>query len=470
MDGLQIKNGIVVSKENERLEFKSALKGIPGSVWETYSSFANSFGGTIVLGINDATHELEGVPHPELRIQELWNSLNNPQVVNRNMLFSDSIRTYEADGKTLIVMDVPRADRCLRPVYYKSMETGTFKRNGEGDYRCNMEEVSSMLRDNTASSYDSTLLEGTSFKDIDLDSLRSYRNEMRTYNPDHMWNGCSDEEFASVIGAVGHSSDRLTVAGLLMFGREDAIYAYMPRFKLDYIERPRAFSNVWTYRLVTGDGLWNGNVYNFFCKVRGRISSDLDRPLEIGPDMRRVDDTDLHKAVRECLLNSLIHADYLGRLVVKIEKDPDSLTFMNSGLFRIPLETAEKGGESDPRNSVMARMFSMIGLVERAGSGLSYVFRTWKDRKGMEPVVTEDTDKQRVKVELFLRGKDSVSVGEMMIDIITDDPTVTASELASMLGVSLSTVKNNLRRLKESGAITRVGSTRGYWVTSPGFR
>ena len=466
MEGLRIKNGKIVSKENERLEFKSALKGIPGSVWETYSSFANTFGGTIILGINDSTHELEGVPHPGLRIQELWNSLNNPQVVNRNILFSDSIRTFEAEGKTLIVIDVPRADRCLRPIYYKSMDTGTFKRNGEGDYRCSMEEVSSMLRDNGASSYDSTLLEGTSFGDIDIDSLRCYRNEMRTYNPDHMWNRFSDEEFAHAIGAVGHSSDRLTVAGLLMFGKEEVIYSYMPRYKLDYIERPQTFGDSWAYRLVTGDGLWNGNVYNFFVKVRSRISSDLDRPFEVGPDMRRKDDTDLHKAVRECLLNTLIHADYLGKLVVKIDKCPDTLIFMNSGLFRIPLEEAEKGGESDPRNALLARMFSLIGFVERAGSGLNYVIRTWKERKDMEPIIVEDTGKQRVSLKLFVNNREDISIGEMMIDLISEDPSITASEMSERLGVSLSTVKNNLKRLKESGAIVRVGSTRGFWETT----
>ena len=201
MERLPIKNGKLICSENDRLEFKSVLKGIPGSVWETYSSFANTFGGRIILGIEDKTRVIEGVPDAEKKIQDLWNLLNNPQVVNRNILYDNSIYTYEADGKTLIIIDVPRADRYLRPIYYKTLESGTFKRNGEGDYRCKMPEIAAMIRDQSAVSYDSTILEGTSFKDIDVETLRAYRNEMRVYNPDHMWNGCTDEEFATTRSA-----------------------------------------------------------------------------------------------------------------------------------------------------------------------------------------------------------------------------------------------------------------------------
>ena len=298
MNHIPIKNGKITLTENERLEFKSVSNGIPNSVWETYSSFANTFGGTIILGINDKTREIEGVPKADIRVQDIWNTVNNPQVVNKNILYSKSIRTEEADGKTLIIIEVPRADRYTRPIYYKNLETGTFKRNGEGDYRCNMPEIAAMIRDQSSASYDSTVLEGTSFSDIDMETLRSYRGEMRVYNPDHMWNRCTDEEFASMIGAIGHSSDKLTVAGLLMFGKEQVIYTYFPRFKLDYIEY-HDIDEPWSYRKVTGDGLWNGNIFNYFLGVRGRISDELDLPLEIGGDMRRITDTDVRKAVRE---------------------------------------------------------------------------------------------------------------------------------------------------------------------------
>ena len=318
-----------------------------------------------------------------------------------------------------------------------------------------------MIRDQSSASYDSTVLEGTTFNDIDIETLRAYRGEMRVYNPDHMWNRCTDEEFASMIGAIGHSTNQLTVAGLLMFGKEQVIYSYFPRFKLDYIEY-RGRDGPWSYRRVTGDGLWNGNVFNYFLAVRGRISDELDIPLEIGKDMRRIADTDVRKAVRECLLNSLIHADYLGNLVVKIERTSKNIRVMNSGLFRIPIEIAERGGESDPRNVVISKMFSLIGFVERAGVGINYIFKTWEERFGKCPVIEEDTGNQRVIVELNT-DKVENDVDEMIIDEISSDSKTSASKISKRIGVPVPTVKVHIKSMKERGILERVGGTRGYW-------
>lgn len=463
MVDIPIENGIVQLRENDRLEFKSALKGIPGSIWETYSAFANTFGGMIILGVEDRTGRIEGVPHTELRVQELWNSLNNPQVVNRNILQNDDISICEYGEYELIVIDVPRAERFIRPVFYRNLETGTFKRNGEGDYRCSIPEIGAMFRDQSESTADSSVLKGTSFADIDLETLRSYRNEMRSVNPDHLWNGCNDEEFARMIGAIGHGGTELTSAGLLMFGKEEAIYAYYPRFKLDYMECPQTNTS-WTYRRVTGDGLWVGNIYNFFSSVRSRISADTEQPLKIDWDMHRVVDTEVRKAVRECLLNCLIHADYLGNLVVKIEKYPQRIVLTNSGLFRIPLETAEKGGESDPRNAVIAKMFSLLGLAERAGVGISFVVGTWKRQYGYCPNITENTDTRRTSVELVMT--ESPGLTRANTDILTlmrKDPDITVDSLSKELGVSRATVNNNIKVLKSKGLIKRIGGTRGRW-------
>ena len=170
------------------MEFKSCLRGIPTSVWVTYSSFSNTFGGRIILGIKDGSNEIEGVKKPSMRVQELWNTLNNPEVVNLNILGPDDIWTFEVGEKTLIVMDIPRAERYLRPIYHRKLETGTYKRNGEGDYVCKMPEIASMIRDQSDVSYDTTVLDDTSFDDIDLDTLHMFRNEMATVYPNHLWN------------------------------------------------------------------------------------------------------------------------------------------------------------------------------------------------------------------------------------------------------------------------------------------
>ena len=128
----------ILEREGPHLEFKSCPGNIPGSTWETYSAFANTDGGTIVLGVED-DGSITGVQKPEVRKQDIWNILNNSEVVNHNILRWDDVRIEEVGGLSIIVMEVGRAERALRPVYYRRMDTGTFRRFEGGDYRCDTE-------------------------------------------------------------------------------------------------------------------------------------------------------------------------------------------------------------------------------------------------------------------------------------------------------------------------------------------
>ncbi|MCQ2070309.1 MAG: winged helix-turn-helix transcriptional regulator [archaeon] len=349
------------------------------------------------------------------------------------------------------------------------METGTFKRNGEGDYVCRLPEVAAMLRDNSDISYDSTLLEGTSFEDIDLDSFHSYRNRLAVYLPNHPWNSDNDEMFAEMIGALSIEHDKkcLTVAGLLMFGKEHRIYRYFPNFKLDYKEYTRSDTS-WDYRIVSGSGLWVGNLYNFFNRTMERLMVRINSPLVIELDGQRIEDTDQHRAVRECVLNSLIHADYCGSVTVDIGYSPSGISVVNSGLFRIPLDKAEHGGDSDPRNKTLSKMFGLIGFVERAGLGVRYIREVWKSKWGVYPTIIEDVDGQKVIVKLPTVCDEPLSDTESSIlSLLMDDPHLSIVRISKTLGVSVGVVSNSLNNMRSIGIIERIGGTRGYWAINP---
>ena len=130
-------------RENNRIEAKKALGGLPHSIWETYSAFANTLGGVILLGVEEhRDHTLHPVnlPDPAGMAEEFWDILNDPQRVSVNILTRENLRVETVDGGRLLVITVPRAQRYDRPVYVGGNPiSGTYRRSGEGDYRCTPE-------------------------------------------------------------------------------------------------------------------------------------------------------------------------------------------------------------------------------------------------------------------------------------------------------------------------------------------
>ena len=159
---------ILSAKEKVNIEAKLASGGIPNSIWDTYSSFANTIGGTILLGVekDKTTKELipRGVTDPEQMISDIWNTLNNPQKISRNILLDNHVYMVDYNGAKIIVMEILRAERTDKPIYVGTdLFKGSFRRNHEGDYHCTRDEVLAMLRDQTAESVDNKVLENCLF-------------------------------------------------------------------------------------------------------------------------------------------------------------------------------------------------------------------------------------------------------------------------------------------------------------------
>lgn len=129
----------------------------------------------------------------------------------------------EVDGAHIVVIRVPRAERSYKPVYVDGNPLCTYRRNGEGDYRCTREEYQAMVRDASVRTQDMLVLNEMDLGVFHPESVRSYRQRMRLSRPGHVWESLEDEEFLLKLGAVGIGSDgkkHPTSAGLLMFGNE----------------------------------------------------------------------------------------------------------------------------------------------------------------------------------------------------------------------------------------------------------
>jgi len=350
-------------------------------------------------------HCPHGVTDPQRIITDLFNVINNRQKVSVNLLTDEHISTITLEGKTFVRVEVPGANRKQKPVFLNGnpFQGNTYRRLHEGDRHCDDETVKRMLVEQVEDERDTRILSGFGMEDIEMESLLVYRQRLRDAKPGHPWLDLGDKDFLQRI--KGWRRDRqsgeegLTMAGLLMFGHWDAIQDGVPHYFVDYQERPEAKAELrWVDRLIP-DGTWSGNVFDFYRRVYRKLITDLKVPFALKDGQRR-EDTPVHQAIREALVNTLVHADYSGRLSVLVVKRPDMFGFRNPGNMRIPLLQAIHGGESDCRNRLIHQMFLMIGLGERAGSGVPKIYSGWESQDWRPPALYEKDEPEQTLLEL----------------------------------------------------------------------
>ena len=479
---------ILKSKEHVNIEVKAAGKGIPNSIWDTYSSFCNTFGGTIILGIAEdkVTKSFipKGIENPQQMLSDIWNTLNNRQKVSANILLEHHVYPVDYNGMSFIVIEVPRADRRDKPIFIgHDMFKGTFRRNHEGDYHCSAEEVKSMLRDQTDTSQDALVLENLLISDLNQDSVHRYRILFNNLKPDHIWAKLGNEEFLLKIGAARKSQNdgkiHPTLGGLIFFGDFITITDELPNYFLDY--REHLSSDIrWSDRVSSGDGTWSGNIFDFYYKVIDRLTADIKKPFKLDSNLLRVDDTSIHKSLRECLAKALIHADFYGRRGIIVDKEFRKITISNPGTFRISIDEAIAGGISDARNGKIFNMFSLINVGERSGTGICDVYHVWDENGFKKPTFTETVNPERVvltlqtEVDGNIDNTDGNSDGNpdgnltqnemLVLQVISQTPGLSAAKVGSHIGISKPSVERVLHSLKKKGIIRREGSTRGKWI------
>ena len=386
--------------ESDDLELKSAKGGLPQSLWETYSSMANTQGGIVLLGVAD-DGAVNGLSNPDGIRKDFWDTINNRSKMSVNILENSDVRLVEHADKVLIAIRVPRASRYQKPVFIgQNPLTGTYKRNHEGDYRCTEQEVFRMFSDRSTQAFDSRILDRYTIENLDLESLHQYRNRFRSFKLAHPWLDLDDQSFLARLGGWDECNQTgqkgVTVAGMLMFGREEVLRKTVPQYSVDYREKLSEDPYIrWTDRVMI-DGTWPGNLFQFYMKVIQKLFSDLKVPFQLNDQLFRKGETVVHEAVREALVNSLIHADYLGQGGVVIEKYKDRFEFSNPGILLITMDQLLGGNISECRNRSLQTMFTMIGAAEKAGSGIDKILSGWSSQHWRQPIVRESVQPDRV--------------------------------------------------------------------------
>ena len=434
-----IENGF---PENEfyDLEYKSAQGGFPKEMWKTYSAFANTNTGIIVLGISEKKGKIsiDGLNDEQIVAyqKQFWDDCNNPNTISANLLTKNDVREIIYKEKKLLVIRVPFAERTKRPVHLTKNPFGnTYKRNHEGDYRCTDDEVKRMIADSSAElKRDSYILEHYTLDDIDKGTLAKYRQLFSISKSGHPWNALNDSDFLIKLGA--YRKDRvtkqegITLAGLLMFGKEDSIQEHelLPNFFPEFREKLSKDKAIrWTDRIYP-DGTWESNLLQFYLRVWPKLSSTLPVPFNMDKD-QRIDETPAHEALREAFVNALIHTDYSLDGNIIIEQDADRFVFSNPGTMLVSLEQYYAGGKSECRNPSLQKMFMMIGRAEKAGSGVDKILTGWNDAHWRRPFVQQQQKPDRVELTMPLFSVLPEDMTTQLNDIFEDISNLTSDEL-----------------------------------------
>jgi predicted HTH transcriptional regulator len=141
-------------RESAQVEFKLAggrdgQGQLPDGMWESYSAFANTIGGEIILGVKEEKGQftIEGIVNPMPMLSEIWRILKDPARISRNILAPTDVQIIEILSKKLIRLHVPAAPLSLRPIFLgKDPFSGSYFRVGDADMRASRSQVKIMLR------------------------------------------------------------------------------------------------------------------------------------------------------------------------------------------------------------------------------------------------------------------------------------------------------------------------------------
>lgn len=452
------------------LELKAAKNEVPKDVWETVSSFSNTNGGYIVFGIADnggGSYEIQGVENVDKVQNDFLTTLRGNKF---NMQLSSVGSIIEIDGITVLVFKINPMPRQCKPIFYGGDIRNSFIRLGSGDHRCSSDEINRMLREASELSSDAMLLNGFGIQDIDIETLNIYRRYLVAHSTEHPFIALDDTSFLKKIGAIANdrttNKEELTMAGLLLFGKEDSIRERFPAYELDFylINGVNWVSNDdkrWDDRKI-----FEKNLIRTFIEAMDLLKSKVDIPFDISEDkITRTGEVEVVVTLREALANMLMHRDYFDNGQSSIKFYNDRIEMSNPGSAPKSIEEIIEDEVTAPRNPSIAKAFRLIGWSEIAGSGMAKIVNSWSKLGLEKPVIDNDITRHHFKLTLpRVRGKvkfDKAHLKEnelLVINYIKENGSISNIEARKHLGLERKAAVKAFNSLMEKSIIEKSGS------------
>ena len=444
--------------------------------------FANADGGTLYIGISDKQH-IVGVDNSKKLMEDIPN-----KIVSKLGIYPD-VRLLEEDGKEIIEIEVAPSQESVL------LDGVLYKRVGATNQIVKGQALKDFYARKLNATWDSRIIRGATLDDIDPEAIKYFL--LKGIDKGRLPKESVDDSVEKVLKnlEVMTDDDELTLAALLLFGKNPQHYCLNARIKIGRFGHSQAA--LMNQDLIDGD----------LIRMADRVMEALDAKYLIRPihyeGMQRIEPLEIPEdGLREILYNLEIHKDYNGPDSL-IRVFDDRITFWNQGSLPagITPESIFRPHDSQPRNRLIANAFYMAGFVEAWGRGYELITEAFT-KEGLEvPTIEEEFGGVRVivKREIFYGiqhgGRVDPKTGRLIkagdtkdfIDYdtkklterqrliyellpfgITKDDTknepITTARLARQFGKSSSTIKRDMKALQDLGLVTHIGpSNGGYW-------
>lgn len=452
--------------EWEDFEVKEAHSEIPKSSWETVSAFSNTAGGWLVFGVRKEAknYTFIGVNNSEKVSQDFTNILRTGDKFNKKI--EVKYKKYIFDGKHILAFYIPQRHPKDKPIYFNSHKN-TFIRTASGDQRATAEEIDSFHRNASFEEKDKEMTNRT-LHDLDKNTLEQYRNYFTLVNPGHRYNSLSQEKYLEKLSVL--KNGKVTYGGLLVFGSEEALAQELVNYRIEYLEiQGTSYEDAptrYSFRISS-----EKNIFETFFEIYERLSKKVEIPFSIQEGIRNDDPAHL-QAIREALVNLLIHTDYFSNGNARMRIFVNRFEFFNPGALPKKIELILKEDFSQPRNPIIAKIFRFVKFSENIGSGFHKMFHGWKKQYNAAPIIEGDFDWYKItfpftQSSIIDKSKTTAKTDKEreMLDLMRNNTHLTLEELAHLLGLTKEGAKYHLNKLKKKGRISREGSKKtGRWL------
>lgn len=481
---LELLQSLNLLDETERVEAKRASEA-GKSMLETICAFANEpglGGGWLLLGVvrDDLAlfpgYEVEGVPQPDKLCAELASQCR--EVFNVPVRIE--LSTEQVDGHAVIVVYVPEAQPQDKPIFFKKqgLPQGALRRIGSTDQHCTDDDLAVFYQGRQKETFDAGMVPGTTLEDLSPDALADYRQSRAEANPDAEELRWSDEDLLRALGCITQDAQtslavwRPTVAGLMLFGKPQALRRCFPMTRVDYIRVPgREWVPDPERRFDTIE--LRDSMFRLIRRAQAAVLDDLPKGFDLKEgDLQRQDKPVIpQRVIREALVNALMHRSYRSHSPVQIIRYANRLEIRNPGFsLKSPEHLGEPG--SEPRNPRIAAALHETRFAETKGSGIRVMRETMEEAGLTPPLFESDRARDQFVARYFFHhflGADDVAWLAQFKDaqlsgdeakaliVVREAGAIDNANFRALTKVDTLTASAALRRLRDAGLLMQKG-------------